>query len=154
MKSTVRIEGGKKLQKILDNAGKGGVESVSVGFFSTARYANGMHVAFVAALNEFGTRKRDGSVHIPERPFFRNAIKKSENDVIQMLFNNVDPRRMVVTEQIANMIGAKVQGNIQQEIADLKRPGNAPATIERKGFDNPLIHTGHMRRSVTYRVKR
>ena len=50
-------------------------------------------------------------------------------------------------------IGAVVAGAIQQSIRDLRDPPNAPATIERKGSSNPLIDTGFMRLSVSWRVQ-
>ena len=62
----VQRRGGKKLQRLLREAGKGGVSGVKGGFFSTAKYDDkrGTPVAAVAAWNEFGTET------IPERPFF------------------------------------------------------------------------------------
>ena len=68
VKVTVKRTGGKKLQRLLREAGKGGVSGVKVGFFSTAKYEDGTPVAAVAAWNEFGTKT------IPERPFFRRAL--------------------------------------------------------------------------------
>ena len=47
-----------------------GKEKLEIGFFETARYPNGTFVAQVAYFNEFGT------LNIPMRPFFRNAINR------------------------------------------------------------------------------
>lgn len=49
-------------------------------------------------------------------------------------------------------VGAFAAGATQQYITDLRDPPNAPYTIEKKGSDNPLIDTGSMRSSVTYKV--
>ena len=56
VKVKVRQRGGKRLARLLREAGKGGVKSVQVGFFSTAKYQDGTPVAAVAAWNEFGTK--------------------------------------------------------------------------------------------------
>ena len=101
VKVTVKVQqrGGKKLQRLLREAGKGGVSGVKVGFFSTARYEDGTPVAAVAAWNEFGTET------IPERPFFRNALAESERSVGRILQGGLDTKKMVVDEQLAGRVG-------------------------------------------------
>ena len=89
-KVTVKRTGGKKLRRLLREAGKGGVSGVKVGFFSTARYEDGTPVAAVAAWNEFGTK------NIPERPFFRRAIAEMEDGIANIIKAGIDPRRMTV----------------------------------------------------------
>jgi hypothetical protein len=149
MAATVTITGGKQLQQLFDNAGKGGVKELNVGFFQSSRYPNGTSVATVAAINEFGTAK------IPERPFFRNATAKVQPKLLSILRREIDPETMVITPSIAEKLGLVFVGAIQKEIVDLKEPPNAPATIKAKqGKDNPLIDTGFLRQSVTYEVKR
>ncbi len=99
---TVKVQrrGGKKLQRLLREAGKGGVSGVKVGFFSTARYEDGTPVAAVAAWNEFGTKT------IPERSFFRNALAESERGVSNILAKGIETEKMVVDEQLAGRAGA------------------------------------------------
>ena len=149
-KVTVKVQqrGGKKLQRLLREAGKGGVSGVKVGFFSTARYEDGTPVAAVAAWNEFGTK------NIPERPFFRNALAESERSVGRILQAGLDTKKMVVGEQLAGRVGAHVQGKIQDSITSLKEPPNSPSTIRAKQSSNPLVDTGFMRDSVTWEVER
>ena len=125
IKVSVKRTGGKKLQRLLREAGKGGVSGVKVGFFSTAKYQDGTPVAAVAAWNEFGTKT------IPERPFFRNALAESERGVANVLKAGIDTKKMVVDEQLAGRVGAHVQGKIQDSITALKDPPNAPETIAR-----------------------
>ena len=144
----VQRRGGKKLQRLLREAGKGGVSGVKVGFFSTARYEDGTPVAAVAAWNEFGTET------IPERPFFRNALAESERSVGRILQAGLDTKKMVVDEQLAGRVGTHVQGRIQDSITSLKEPPNAPETVRRKGSSNPLLDTGTLRNSVAWEVER
>ena len=152
IKIDTRVTGGHNLQKSLDGLGKGGVDKIAVGFFATSRYPDGTPVATVAAWNEFGTRKQDGSVHVPERPFMRQAVANAEKGVADIAAAGLGGRKLVMDRQTAELIGVYVQGQIQERIRDLKDPPNAPATIEAKGDDNPLIDNGDMRRSVTYEV--
>ena len=149
-KVTVKVQrrGGKKLQRLLREAGKGGVSGVKVGFFSTARYENGTPVAAVAAWNEFGTET------IPERPFFRNALAESERSVGRILQGGLDTKKMVVGEQLTGRVGAHVQGMIRDSITALKEPPNAPSTVRAKGSSDPLLDTGTLRNSVAWEVER
>ena len=143
----VQRRGGKKLQRLLREAGKGGVSGVKVGFFSTARYENGTPVAAVAAWNEFGTET------IPERPFFRNALAESERSVGRILQGGLDTKKMVVGEQLAGRVGAHIQGKIRDSITALKEPPNAPETVRLKGSSDPLLDTGTLRNSVDWEVE-
>ena len=144
----VQRRGGKKLQRLLREAGKGGVSGVKVGFFSTARYEDGTPVAAVAAWNEFGT------VTIPERPFFRNALAESERSVGRILKGGLDTKKMVVDERLAGRVGAYVAGQVMESISALKEPPNAPETVRRKGSSDPLLDTGTLRNSVDWEVER
>ena len=143
----VQRRGGKKLQRLLREAGKGGVSGVKVGFFSTARYQDGTPVAAVAAWNEFGTKT------IPERPFFRRALAEAERGVSNILAKGIETKKMVVDERLAGRVGAYVAGQVMESISALKGPPNAPETIARKGSTNPLIDTGMMRASVGWSVE-
>ena len=144
----VQRKGGKKLERFLREAGKGGVSGVKVGFFSTARYEDGTPVAAVAAWNEFGTES------IPERPFFRRALAEAEDGIVKVIAAGIDPERMAVDERLADRVGAYVQGEIQESITALKEPPNSPSTIRRKGSSNPLLDSGFMRESVSWEVER
>ena len=165
---TTITTGGQQAQAHIQAAQQAkGVTELAVGFFATAKYQDGTAVTNVAAWNEFGTRRRDGSQHIPERPFFRNAIKDVEADVRQFL-KQATPETMVVTRKMAAAMGEIVKAAIQKSIRDLDDPPNAPVTIEGgmvrtstgkwiyikgKGSKNPLIDIGFMRTSVSYAVK-
>ena len=152
----VQRRGGKKLQRLLREAGKGGVSGVKVGFFSTARYEDGTPVAAVAAWNEFGTgphtiAAKPGKVlaftgsggetvfvrqvnhpGIPERPFFRQAIARMEDGIANIIKAGIDPQRMVVDEQLADRVGLYAAGQVQESIVALNDPPNSPATIAQK----------------------
>ena len=101
----------------------------------------------VVAWNEFGTRRT------PERPFFRSAIGDSDPAVVDALKQTIDPKTLEVTQRVAGTMGEVMKGKIQQSIVKLRKPPNSPVTIARKrGKTNPLINTGVMNGSVTYKV--
>lgn len=155
IRTTVTLEGGERLRKVLRDALKGGVAAVEVGFFSTARYPDGTPVAAVAAWNEFGTKRGSGAgrrQHVPERPFFRQAIKAMESGLVDLLIDGIDPKKGVVDRHLADRIGAYAQGQVQKQIIELDTPINADSTVARKGSSNPLVDTGTMRNAVTWKV--
>lgn len=156
IKVTVKRSGGKRLAKVLADAKKGGgVSGMELGFFSTAKYQDGTQVAAVAAYNEFGTSRKVAGVrrqHVPERPFFRQALEKLKPQVSEHLRRRVNPRTLRVSNKMANEVGVIGQAAVQERIEGLRTPPNAPSTIAQKGSSNPLIDEAKMRTSVTYRV--
>lgn len=94
------------------------------------------------------------SVTIPSRPFFRNALKSVQpkiGPVIQAMFvgSETPPKK----EKILKSVGTLIQQEIQESIRTLMTPPNAASTVARKGFNNPLIETGHMLRSVAFQIR-
>lgn len=129
---------------------------LEVGFFKDAKYENGLQVAQVAKWNEFGT------VHIPPRPFFRNAYNDNIKKWYNFLFQSI--RKGNSVEAAFKLVGEMSKGDIVKSITSLKDPPNAPSTIKRKmkqgkkrkrgklAVANPLIDTGFMRASVNYQI--
>jgi hypothetical protein len=103
-----------------------------------------------AIWNEFGTRR------IPERPFFRNAMRKNSRKYAALMAGRARAivEQKETMERTLNQLGVLAVGDIQHEITILQHPPNAPSTIRAKGSSKPLIDTGEMRQSVTYQVRR
>ena len=142
--------GGDGLKRVLEgvSAKLGEANEVQVGIMSKATYPDGTSVALVAFINEYGR----SSIGQPPRPFFRNMIaaKKSEwPAAIAGLLKATNYNARSTLEQT----GAAIKGQLQQSITDLTSPPLKPSTVKRKGFDKPLIDTGHMQNSVDYIVK-
>ena len=117
---------------------------LQVGFFESAKYPNGVYVAQVARYNEFGTSK------IPMRPFFRNAI----NTNTKKWFASMQQLLRANDDRVLEKVGEIARGDIVQSITTLNTPPNKQSTIDTKKSSNPLIDTGLMRRSVTYKVSK
>jgi hypothetical protein len=49
--------------------------------------------------------------------------------------------------------GAAIAGQLRQSIVDFTSPPLSPKTIAKKGFDKPLVDTGHMLASIDHVVK-
>ena len=153
----VQFKGGKKLEKLLREAGKRGVKQVEVGFFESAKYEDGTPVAAVAAIHEFGAK------NIRERPFFRQAVTQMQDGVATIVRSGIDAEKMIVDDQLAHQVGTYAAAAVQESITALSHPGLAESTkrsrVARHGKKrgsnaNPLVDTGFMRASVTYEVAR
>lgn len=113
-----------------------------------------------AVWNEFGTRGGASGGGwggpIPERPFFRNAMRGNRSSYVSTLRSQAAKilRGEVVLDIVMRKLGEKAKSDIQDEIQALKSPPNSPVTIALKGSSNPLIDTGDMRQAVTYEVKK
>ena len=104
-----------------------------------------------AIWNHYGTSRG-----IPSRPFLLNAIRKNRREYLEAMKTAGAKilRGEATLDQTMRKLGILAQGDIQQEITDLRDHPNAPATIRAKGSSNPLIDTGEMRSKVTWEVKR
>lgn len=119
---------------------------LKVGFFDTSKYQNGIYVADVAKNNEFGT------LEIPSRPFFRNAIENNSKKWINFLAQ--DLVKSENAEISYNRLGEVARGDIVKSINQTNSPANSPLTIKAKGSSKPLIDTGFLRANVTFKVEK
>ncbi|HEY6030505.1 MAG TPA: hypothetical protein VIU44_08080 [Gaiellaceae bacterium] len=143
------IRGGDKLEAYLAGiaarASKPG--TLKVGFLAGAAYPDGTPVALVAAVQNFGAPSRG----IPPRPFFSDMVaakKEQWGPTLGAALQHADfdgPKALQV-------MGDQIAGDLRQSIKDTDSPPLKPATIRRKGFDKPLVDSGHMLNSVDYEV--
>jgi len=112
------------IELFLDNVAKQ-LESkqVKVGFVDGATYPDGTSVAEVAAYNEYGVPQE----RQPPRPFFRNAIAMHEKEWSEAVGRGI--RAGYPVAQVLELIGAKIQGDVQESIATLLEPPLSPVTL-------------------------
>lgn len=141
------VKGGKdferRLADIAKRLAKPGV--LKVGFLAGATYPDGTPVALVAAVQNFGAPSRG----IPPRPFFSNMVATKQHEwgpALGELLKDHEP------ETALKMLGEGIVGQLRQSIADTNDPPLDPKTAARKGFDKPLVATGHMMNSADYQV--
>lgn len=143
-----QVKGGdgfeRALSDIAKRLAKPGV--LKVGFLEGATYPDGTPVALVAAVNNYGAPSRG----IPPRPFFSNMVATKQAEWGPAL-GALLAKGMSV-EDALNTLGEGIAGQLRQSITDTNDPPLAEATAKRKGFDKPLVHSGHMQNSVDYHV--
>lgn len=149
MKTSEIDHGYQKLRREIDKMRRAGTPHVAVGFPAevSAAYQDGTTVTDVALFNEFGTER------IPERPFLRTAADATVEKRTRMtgeLLTMITTGKMTLSQALSRM-GVYMVSVIQKSITDLRTPPNAPSTIARKKSSNPLIDTGQMRQSVTFK---
>jgi hypothetical protein len=129
--------------------------SVDVGWFESAVYPNGTHVAHVAAIQEFGYRS------IPPRPFMRPTITaKTEAWKAKLVILTKALSSGKTMSQVLTTFGAVVESDIAKTITEVTSPPLKPSTIakrfkSKKGGRSvkPLVDTRYMFNSLTSVVK-
>jgi len=113
-----------KLKVILDGLdGKRG----KVGFFESSKYEDGTPVAYVAAIQEFGSPRNS----IPPRPFMRPTIKNNKEEWARISAAGSKSALSGKTT-IGNVLEAiclRAVGDIQKTISEIQTPPLKPATI-------------------------
>lgn len=115
--------------------------------------AQAVPMAQVAALNNYGNPHNtlDGRpAPVPARPFLIPGVESAQQDIKDAVIEAI--QRGATLDETLNNIGAFAAGGVQQYMTDLKTPPNAVYTIEQKGSSNPLIDTGALRASITWKI--
>ena len=102
-----------------------------------------------AAINEYGTSK------IPQRPFMRTATNrhgKSWGSKSAKAVQSV--MKGMPISQVAELVGMQMKADISSTLTNGPWTPNAPSTIAKKGSSRPLIDTGELRASITYKVEK
>lgn len=144
LKFDVKFDEDKLVKKIKHQAKK---QVLTVGFFDQT-YPDGKRIGKIATINEYGVPEHNQ----PPRPFMWYTILKNRSkwlDILQeVLTENLDVKKSL------NILGDVVAEDVSEMIKVFAYPPNAPSTIARKGFNDPLVDTGLMRDSVTWKVGR
>lgn len=141
--------------KLKKNLLKANSFEVQVGAFEDAKYGpenDNLNVAQVMQWNEEGTSTN------PVRPFMRVGF------MAPIIKGSYDKYFIQSMERIAlgessflkeyQRIGKIAEKDLKEVIADWDTPPNSPRTIAEKGFNDPLVDTGTMLNSITYRVEK
>lgn len=125
-----------------------------------------VNVAQVAYWNEFGTvvthwgraQKPDGTYvaipphTTPPRPFLSKGVK---NGITKFGFSHFKKgfRTKLSQRQIFRKLANRIKKEVRDTILQYKEPANRPITVELKGFNRPLYHTGKLAKSVKVKEK-
>lgn len=149
-------------QKLVANVGAlAGVEG-QVGWFESAKYPNGMPVAYVAAIHEFG----HAAGGIPPRPFFRPTIAAQTGEWSRQFGRAATAVANGKIEPVPAMtqLAALAAGDVADAISKLTTPALKESTVNARrrkradkkttgGLTKPLVDTGIMLTTLTYQVE-
>lgn len=148
MATVNKVTGGDKmlaqLRSIVDRASS--AKKVEVGFFADKKYPDGTSVAYVAALNEFGTDKA------PPRPFFRGMISEKSGEWPRAVSALLKANRFDAKKTLGQT-GEAIAGQLRTTIANFDGAPLAPSTVARKGSAKQLVDTGVMLDSIGSKVE-
>lgn len=105
-------------------------------------HANGLHVKDTTTV-----------IKIPERAFLRNG----HDENIDRILNQTERALGLVVsgemsvDDMLDLCGQQLATAIKTYMRDLSSPPNHPFTKERKGSSNPLIDTGGLLESITWK---
>lgn len=131
------------------------------GWFTGQNYGpenQNLPIAMVAMWNEEGHDNGGifAGTSTPPRPFIRTLFMKLRKS---SAFRSLISRELRMyfagqktSHQMMKTIGNFVREEMKETIAGWTTPPNRPSTVERKGFNNPLVETGLMGRSIAVKV--
>lgn len=97
-----------------------------VGWFPAAKYENGTNVAYVAAIQEFG------SGPIPPRPFFRTAVAKEKTTWKSNAAQGAKAvlKGTATAHGVMDALGERAQEDVKETINQITSPPLSPVTLE------------------------
>ena len=149
---TVKDHGAKALLERAHKLAAGRV--VRVGVLDDAPKREGEGGTGAQSLLEVAAQHEFGAGRIPQRSFIRGTVEAKGAEIadLQVSLAGLVLKGKIEPDQALEQLGAKVVGMVQTRIAAGIAPALHPDTIEKKGSSTPLIDTGQLRSSITYRV--
>ncbi len=94
------------------------------------------------------------SVNIPERSFLRTAIDNHLDKLTDLVAHGIQEiiAGNMTAMELYKRLGDALKLRIKANIVEKMNPHNAPLTIANKGKDDPLVDTGSLLKSISYRV--
>lgn len=126
---------------------------IVVGILDTGeKNPNGESVLDIAIINHFGLRTPEQ--YIPPRPFITNYIDNYSADINKI---SAETRKLVLNgmpamKAMAYMGEMLVKGIRDQITKDKPFIPNASTTIELKGSETPLVDSGILLSSISYKI--
>ena len=154
-----------KIPKMINSMGELNGEKVQVGVLNgNNAWLAGIHEygcnitvtpKMRAYLHRMGLHLKDSTtvIRIPERSFLRNGhdenaervIKQTERAIGQVIMGEM------TIDDLIDLYGQQMSTAIKNYMRNLSRPDNHPFTVSQKGSSNPLIDTGGLLESITWK---
>jgi hypothetical protein len=97
-----------------------------------------------------GAIQHFGNDNIPARPWLDTGVASVTDEIVDTIADSAEDGESI--EQALERVGVVAVAGVQNYMDELQSPGNAASTIAKKGDDNPLIDSGELKQSVTYKV--
>jgi hypothetical protein len=147
MEIKVNSTSGKGIKSLFKRLEKG---TVDVGILSS----EGKHEDSALSVAQIGFWHEFGTVKIPERSFIRSTIDGQSKDIKKVASNQykkvLDGK--ITTAEGLGILGAFSAGLIQEKFTNNDWTPNSERTQEMKGSSAPLIDTGQLRQSISFKV--
>lgn len=151
-KLIVKDRGMKAWRERHEKLARGGKPHVKLGVFQdSGSREDGLTNVQLAAIHEFGTS--DG--HVPERSFLRSAFNANHKDwraMLRTLVRDVVLGRSSL-KRAFDIVGARAISDVKKLIVAHIPPKLAESTVARKGSSTPLVDTGSLLNSLTWRTE-
>lgn len=136
-------------------------KSVKIGWFESSNYPDGTPVAYVAAIQNYGSPAQN----IPPRPFMENTEDAKRGEWNELL---AEAAEAIINDEVGviealDKIGFKAEGDIAETISQIIAPPLKSATVAARlrkranrthvgNLTKPLIDTGLMFATLTHVV--
>ena len=90
------------------------------------------------------------TINIPARPWLNPGVDSGTEEYLKIIERALEAGEPL--DKTLHQIGVVATGMVQKYMTELRTPPNAPSTIKAKGSSNPLIDSGALRQSVTYKI--
>lgn len=126
---------------------------VRVGYFANQGVHGGKHpitLGNLARIHEHGTART------PKRAFVAPALAKNQGKYLRLVGDRLTPMLTgrISPNQTWHYVGQQAVADVQMYMVQESFTPLSPKTIKAKGSSRPLIDTGQLRQSVTYKVKK
>ena len=98
---------------------------------------------------ELGVTKAH-EINIPARPWLKPGVNAGNLEYVNIIEKGAASGEPI--DMTLNRVGVVAVAEVQKYMTELRTPPNAPSTIKKKGSSNPLIDSGALRQSVTYKI--
>ena len=165
---TVRKDDLPKLKQTIEELKS---KKIKIGIFGS----DDSHILMVARVQEFGcdinitpkmrawlhynglhVKKGTSQIHIPERSFIRRTTQERQDELNKIIKEGLTELLTfrIDVNVFCDRVGQFLAGLTQEVLTEVSSPPNHPFTIERKkGKSNPLIDSGRLRESITWKVE-
>lgn len=113
---------------------------------ASGEYGSGASVLDIATWAEFGIGQ-------PQRSFIRAWVEEHKADITAVVtrYGELVVAGKVSAEQAISRMGSLFVASIQARIAGGIQPANAASTVRRKGSSVPLVDSGILKASITFK---